>query len=145
MCKDFKHAKDIDEFYNNIMHCLSMASEETIPTSKNVSDLNIPGWDEVVKTKHDTVREFYTIWRDSGKSRQGIYFENMKFSRAQFKYALRQCRLDEDRHTADALAESLNHKDSKTFWSSVDKLNRQKVPLANCVGGVTGDANIAKA
>ena len=59
----------------------------------------------------------------------------MKESRRKFKYALRQCKSDEEQHRADAIAAAL-HKDpiKKFFWHTLSKNKRQNCTSAS-VGG----------
>ena len=64
-------------------------------------------------------------------------------SRAQFKYALRIAKRNEETARADALARDLYDKDLDEFWSSVRQLNRNSSLLSNCIDGVTGEKNIS--
>ena len=45
---------------------------------------------------------------------------------------------------ADALARSLNFKDSVAFWKDVRKLNSSSIPLATKVGDAIGNKNITQ-
>ena len=69
---------------------------------------------------------------------------DMRITRLQFKYALRQCRMDEDMIRADALARSLHCKDTTPFWKGVKSMRDSDVFLATKVGGAVGDANVSK-
>ena len=69
--------------------------------------------------------------------------DNMRTNRAQFKYALRIAKRNEETARADALARDLYAKDLDEFWSSVRQLNRNSSLLSNCIGGVTGEKNIS--
>ena len=51
--------------------------------------LNRPGWSDYVDELHQSVRECFLLWRDTGKPRQGQIFDMMQQSRARFKYAIR--------------------------------------------------------
>ena len=59
----------------------------------------------------------------------------MKESRRKFKYALRQCKSDEEQHRADAIAAAL-YKDStkKFFWHTLSKNKRQNCTSASAGG-----------
>jgi len=68
----------------------------------------------------------------------------MKYTRAQFKLALRYCKQHEDMLRADLYADSLAVKDYNTFWSHIRKTNNGKsTKLANHVGGCSGTTEIA--
>ena len=62
----------------------------------------------------------------------------------QFKYALRQCRSDEEMNRADALARSLQCKDTTSFWKGIKGMRDSSVPLATKLGNAVGDVNITK-
>ena len=67
----------------------------------------------------------------------------MRRSRLSFKYALRQCKQNEDSIRADEYAKSLMDKDMASFWKSIRKSNNVRVPLPSMIDGCTGDKNIA--
>ena len=67
----------------------------------------------------------------------------MRASRAQYKYALRMTKRNEETACADALARDLYDKDLDEFWSSVRQLNRNSSLLSNCIDGVTSEKNIS--
>ena len=68
----------------------------------------------------------------------------MRRSRLKFKYALRQCKKNEDAIRADQYAKSLLDKDMVSFWKHIRKSNNVRVPLASTVGGVTGESEFAE-
>ena len=70
---------------------------------------------------------------------------DIQATRLRFKYALRQCRCDEEQNRADALARSLHCKDTTDFWEGVRGIiNDSRVPLATKDGDAVGDASITK-
>ena len=58
-------------------------------------------------------------WRNSGRPRHGPVSDDMRRSRLQFKYSLKQCQRNEDQARADAMAESMRNHDMKSFWKDV--------------------------
>ena len=77
-----------------------------------------------------------------------IYFiKIMKRTRAQFKLALRYCRNHEEMLRNNALAREFLIKSNKcnNFWKNIKKVANGKMTCnATTVGGVTGDASVAK-
>ena len=67
----------------------------------------------------------------------------MRMSRAPFKYALRQCRLEERSITSTKLAYHMQSHEFNDFWKKIRKQNKAKSALSNCVAGVTGETAIA--
>ena len=67
------------------MSCISTAVYNVIPMRQTTySHFNVPGWNTYVQEKHDLAREAFLEWRDFGKPRIGVVFENMKRTRAVF-------------------------------------------------------------
>jgi len=123
----------IDKLYSDIMYCLRLAVEYCIPHRHVASDrqFNIPGWNTYVRERHDAARESYLIWLDLGKPRTGAWYDNMRFSRAKFKLALRYCQQHVEEMKADACADSVFDKDARKFWRDVYKISNAKATAAS--------------
>ena len=67
----------------------------------------------------------------------------MRIARARFKYALRQCRLDEQMIYSNRLAKYMQCHDVNNFWKTVNIRNKSKATLSNCIAGTSGKTNIA--
>ena len=50
---------------------------------------NRSGWSDYVDELHQSARECFLLWRDTGKPPQGQIFDLMQQSRARFKHAIR--------------------------------------------------------
>jgi hypothetical protein len=144
-CNDLQHAHVINEYYSNIIDCIKCSIEATIPLKAvHNSEFNVPGWNDYVQDKYDLSREAFLDWVSCGRPRSGAVFSRMSRCRASFKLALRYCRQHVDQMRADACANALDLHDAKRFWSNVNKVNNSKATkYANCVGGTSGDDNIA--
>ena len=145
-CKSLEHRHEIDLFYSQISEALQCSSLDSIPSSKS-SDCRsyiVPGFNDYVKDLHSVARSDYVIWRDAGKPRSGTPCSNMRRSRLQFKYSLRQCRMNEEAIRADKYAKSLLDKDMLSFWKHIRTTNNVGVPLATTIGGITGENEIAE-
>ena len=75
--------------------------------------------------------------------RSGPVFRAMSSASARFKYALRQCRLDEQMISSDKLAYHMQCHDENRFWKEITIRNRSKSTRSNCIDGATGEINIA--
>ena len=69
-------------------------------------------------------------------------FGAMSSARVRFKYALRQCRLDEQMISSDKLAYHMHCHDENRFWKEINIRDRSKSKLSNCVDRATGEINI---
>ena len=143
-CKDSEYIRQIDEYYNSLCNVLTEVSKITIPTCryKCAQEFIVPGFNEHLKELHDQARQCYLSWRSIGRPRTGDVHNDMRVSRLRFKYALRQCRSNEEMMRADALALSLKNKNSTSFWNDVSKMANSKVPLASKVGDSVGRVEI---
>ena len=79
----------------------------------------------------------------NNRPRHGPIYHAMRMSRAQFKYALRQCRLEERSTTSTKLAYHIRSHEFNDFWKEIRNQNKAKSALSNCVAGVTGETAIA--
>ena len=80
----------------------------------------IPGWNDFVKDFYSEARKHFAIWKEYGKPLAGIYTDNMRASRAQFKRALNECKANENAIRRQKLLDNLHKKDYKGFWKEVD-------------------------
>ena len=55
--------------------------------------------------------------------RSGPVFREMSSARARFKYALRQCQLDEQCISSENLASSMQCHEINNFWKNISLLN----------------------
>ena len=147
LCKDTNcesHYLDIEHFYDSIVSSIQIATSKCIPCSINGSKFKvIPGWNDYVKESYAISRDALKWWISNNCPRDGLIYHNMRTSRAQFKYALRIAKRNEETARADALARDLYDKDLDEFWSSLRQLNRNSSLLSNCIDGVTGEKNIS--
>ena len=68
----------------------------------------------------------------------------MRSTQAQFKYALRQCILDERLISSNTLANHIQrHANVNAFLKDIRKHTKSKSALSNCIAGITGEADIA--
>ena len=63
--------------------------------------------------------------------------------RLTFKYALRQCKKDEDAIRADQYAKLLLDKDMVSFWKHINKSNNTK-SLATTISGDAGENEVVE-
>ena len=83
-----------------------------------------PGWNDYVYDSHKAARDSFVIWRGIGKPRQGYEFDMMRFSRAQFKYALRSAKQHEGTLRRESLAKKLAAlSQPNKFWQEIRVMN----------------------
>ena len=129
------HQKDIDNFYYSIVNTVNGCIKQCIPLHRH-SKHSIVGWNGEARTE-------FKYWKQHGMPRSGPVFREMSSARARFKYALRQCRLDEQCISSENLASSMQCHDVNNFWKNISLLNTSKSTLANCINGTTEEGDIA--
>ena len=124
-CKSIEHRQQVDSFYSQICGALQSSIFDCIPSSKpnNNHDYIVPGFNDYVKDLHSVARTDYVAWRYAGKPRSGSRCRNMRRSRLTFKYALRQCKKNEDAIRSDQYVKSLLDKDMVSCWKHINKSN----------------------
>jgi len=140
-CDDPGHISAIDRMYNDIAGVLIDSSSE-LCSKKCKSYKQIPGWNQYCKTVHSEARESYLNWRENGKPKYGYLFDEMKKSRAYFKFVMRTCKREGSKKSADSLASKLLCKSDKLFWKEIKNINQSNVPVAATIDSVTGAKNI---
>jgi len=105
-CVDSDHCDRIADYYRSVLDCFRNAADAHIPVSKSSNDNrhNIPGWNDYVYEKHHEARLAYRDWLSDNKQRHGPLFICMQRTRANFKLALRHCRIHENQLRADVCA-----------------------------------------
>ena len=143
-CNDMScttHMKDIDQFYYSIVNTVNGCIKQCIPLHRH-SKRSIVGWNDEVK--HYYGMSEFKYWKQNGMPRSGPIYREMSSARACFKYALRQCRLDELTISSTKLADSMDTHDIDSFWNYIRDRNKFKSTISNCIEGITGEADIAK-
>ena len=144
-CNDMScgtHQKDIDHFYYDIVNTVYGCIRKCIPMKKH-NEHSIVGWNEEVKQYHTIARSEFKFWKQNNMPRSGPVFHDMRIARARFKYALRQCRLDEQMIYSNRLAKYMQCHDVNNFWKTINIRNKSKATLSNCIAGTSGETNIA--
>ena len=79
-CKDTKHIRQTDEYYNSLCNVLTEVSKMTIPICrfKCVQEFIVPGFNEHLKELHDQARQCYLSWRNIGRPRPGDVHNDMR-------------------------------------------------------------------
>ena len=131
-CHNCSHYDDFDDFYNYIVgtsgHTLVSRSGHTL-VSNHKCDFKhgvVPGWNEQVKELHSAACDFYWLWRETGKPRQGDVFNVMKLSRIKFQHAIRKCKRDKENILADSTAQKVCKKVHGKFWKEISTIRTVK-------------------
>ena len=105
---------------------------------------DIPGWNAQVKHLSAQSREAFLFWRSRGSPRVGLVAQHMRRTRADFKFALRQCNSKEAVHRAEALSAKLRGGSTRSFWQNLRSADRNTELWAQPIDGVSGEQEIAQ-
>jgi len=145
-CTDEKHLEEIENLCAELISSLLAATSFEFKTTgkKNVGKFNIPGWNLVVKSKHQIEKAAFWLWINCSRPKTGSIYRNTVKTKKYFKYSLRQCRKDVEIHKANGLAAALHaNKTKKTIWQNVNNKTRSpSLPTVMC--GVDGGTEIVK-
>ena len=111
--------------------------------SKDRTFKPVPGWNDHVKEHHHEAREDYLAWKELDKPREGLIYDKMNFSKAQFKRALNFCKENEEEIISNKIASNLKG-DIRKFWDEIDKKRKTHASLPVVVNNVSGTKNIAE-
>ena len=77
-------------FYESIIFVLKLSAGHAIPTSDTSTKYNIvPGWNKYVKEHHSLAKDAQWWWKLNNRPSHEHIYDNMRVTRAHFKYALR--------------------------------------------------------
>ena len=143
-CSDENHIHSLTVFYNEIVSCLRRASDVAFSNCKSKRLQCRPGWTDYVEDAYTRYREAFRNWSSNGKPRHGVLHEEMRTSRARFKYSLRFIKQHEESLRCDAIARKFSSNNPKSFWKEIRKCSSSRVPLPDCINGVNGKRNISE-
>jgi len=144
-CTDESHIFEIDKLYDHICKVLYESAAHLVQSNHKQTHRQVIGWNSYCKELHADARDKFIVWRNHGSPRSGVLFQSMAQSRAQFKRALRKCKLEGNRKSADALAKKFMKKDTKEFWKSIKKLNNRQIKVkSEKINGATGNYDVCK-
>ena len=120
-CEDLEHRQYLDSLWNHFIDTAQQVGREVFGVT-SYKKRCVPGWNDFVKDFYLASREAFKAWKDSGSPRFGPIACHMRRARAEFKYALRQCKRHENELRAMALSEKLQNGDVTPFWREIQTL-----------------------
>ena len=142
LCDDASHLIYLDNVWNSFILVVREVGAEVFGKLKSKRRC-VPGWNDYIKDMYRTSRESFKLWKYGGSPRFGPLACTMRRSRADFKYALRQCRLHEEEMRAEALSNKLQNGEVVPFWKGIQAIGKGHSILPDRVDGVTGQGAIA--
>jgi len=78
-CTDEKHLEEIENLYAELTSALLAAASSAIKATgkKNEGKFSIPGWNSVVKSKHQIAKAAFRLWVNCNRPKTGDIYRNM--------------------------------------------------------------------
>ena len=143
MCQNVEHESWLDNMWTSFVRIIDAEARRAFGTRVS-RDQVVPGWNDLVKDHYTASREAFLAWRRDNSPRHGTTADHMRWCRARFKLALRQCKSVEQEARALALARKFQEKDMKAFWSDIKTLNSNRPKLPTTVDGISGSQDICR-
>ena len=106
----------LDEFLEIMEYC----AEFTIPT-RTISNKSkgIPGWNDFVRPFKDKSILCNELWVSAGKPTSGTLFDERKFARTRYHWAIRYVKKNKESIILNKTAEQLSQKSFRNFWKFI--------------------------
>ena len=121
------HRNEIDQWCDDLVN-ICLEAGQCLPSKKSAKTKAkcIPGWNELVKPQRQDSLFWFNLWKQAGKPKQGVLYENVKESKRQYFYAIRRCKRKERFTRYEKMAEAIYENKSRNFFEEVKRINTSK-------------------
>ena len=141
-CKNVNHLIGLDNFYEFLCNMLHISSKKFTVGNKKLKKC-IPDWNNSIKPFFQEARDKFIIWKLNGREKEGNRLDEMKRTRAKFKYELKKSRANENEIRDKKLVDSFKNKNMKSFWHQIGNKNN-KLNCATVIENETDEKKIAE-
>ena len=134
---------NLDIYYNEIVHCLMVASHAHIPRIPCSALKHY--WSSALDDLKQDCIQAHNVWDSAGRPRSGSIFELKQNAKYRYKLAIKDAANQFESRFDDELAESYLSKDFNTFWRLWKNKVHAKKPHISHVAGHSDDIGIANA
>jgi hypothetical protein len=146
-CKDLackKHLCELHTFYKCVIDVCIETGYTCIPISAPKSHNSLSGWNDMIKEPRQTAMFWHSIWKSCGSPNNGTVADIRRRTRAQYHYAIRRLKHDQNVISASKMADSLANKKSNILWKEVSKCNPKSRSLPGMIENVSNEDEICK-
>ena len=141
-CRDESHHRDIEIYYNELVHCLVAAARVSIPKIPKSALKHY--WSAALEDLKQNSIDAHNMWVSAGRPRSGELFYLMKSAKCHFKLAVKDAVHAFENKFSDELYDSLMLKDFNMFWKTWKrKVCNKNINIPN-IGGKSTDIEIAE-
>ncbi|ELT98825.1 hypothetical protein CAPTEDRAFT_210868 [Capitella teleta] len=109
---------EVDKYYDDIVRAMRSSAEVTIPVCKKRGKA---GWSTHVKQFQEDAIFWNRIWVENGRLTTGSLSNIRRSTRAQYRRASRWVVRNQDKLSADRMAQALASNNSRDLWGEVKK------------------------
>ena len=139
------HMECLEEYTMQVLEAMETAGKECLPTVggfKVDKKHPIPGWSEYVRPYQEESKFWFSVWLSQGKPEHGDLFNNMRYSKSQYKYAVRrlkraQNKIQNDKFVSGILGGGVN------IFQEIRKYRGSSSKISSQIDNEVGAANIA--
>ena len=142
-CQSSDHISLIDYYCHSIINSIIKADGELPKTEPPNLKHSIPGWSVYIKPYRDESNYWHLQWELEGKPKSGYTSYQMRLSRRQYHYAIRNIRKNKDLIKRCNLLHALIS-GPHDFNKEINKLRGTRNKTPSEVNGISGDRNIAE-
>ena len=106
---------EVDEEIASVVAILHRAAIETIPAIRLNTKVKNYIRDDELKQKCQRSKTAWCLWRNAGRPRSGLLFQNMKDAKYEVKSYVRKCRARQERKVIQTSYEMFKNKDDRHF------------------------------
>ena len=134
----------INQYVEDISGALLAAANDAIPaTAKRCFQSRLPDWSEIVLPLRDKYLFWHNVWSECGRPKAGAVADAMRRTRAEYHYAIRRIKRDENDIFKVRFADAILTNHSRNLWAEVKRISRGGSSLSNVVDGFSTPDDIS--
>ena len=148
LCMDIhckSHMECLESYTLDIIEAIEAAAKLALPQtggSKTAKKIPIAGWTEYVKPFKIDSQFWFSTWLSAGKPEVGNIYENMKYSKSQYKFAVRRLKRAQGKVQNDKFISSIINGGVNIF-KEIRKFRGANTSISSRIDNEVGAENIA--
>ena len=135
------HLRDIDDYYERLMNACITAADSAVPSGPT---RRRAGWSEHVKPFQDDAKFWHQVWTDCGRPTNGTVKELMLKTRGLYKRKSKWLIRNQDKASAERMAEALSENHSRDLWSEVKRKSKSSNTASAFIDNASGNEDICQ-
>ncbi|ELU11340.1 hypothetical protein CAPTEDRAFT_210625 [Capitella teleta] len=139
MCSCPDHANDLIEYHSQIILALEIAASRCIPHRRKKG---LAGWLTLVNPLKEDAIFWNKIWMDCGRANSGWVYNIRRKTRAKYRQAVRFVLNNQDKLSAERMAQALERNASRDLWQEVSRRKGGSSPSTESIDDVEGNEQV---